>query len=151
VLRVLIDGRNVQGALEHGSAPGSLPTGTLISRVRAAFPSPIEVELILDGHRGGSPAGRVAPGLSVQFTRDASADQVIGGRVAEALRTLGPVGAWSVVVVSDDREVRDHARRHGVRVEGTAWLAERLAGAGRGGTSIGQPRRSRASAEPRLG
>jgi hypothetical protein len=53
---------------------------------------------------------------------------VIADRVAEALVALGPAGAWSVLVVSDDREVRDHARRNGARVEGTAWLAARLEG-----------------------
>src|SRR5262249_36259839 len=72
-------------------------------------------------------------------------DAVIGDRVAEALLSLGPIGAWSVIVVSDDREVRDHARRNGARVEGTAWLAARLAAptgtaVRRAGTSLGQGR-----------
>lgn len=143
ILRVLVDGRNVQRALERGSAPGAVPTATLISSLRAAFPAPTEVELILDGHRAGSPSGRVSPGLSVQFTRDLSADEVIGGRVAEAFRTLGPARAWSVVVVTDDREVRDHARRHGARVEGTAWLGDRFAAGGQRGSGIGHGRAPR--------
>jgi hypothetical protein len=121
-----------------------LPTTSLIARLRAAFSPPTEVELILDGHAGGSPTGRIAPAFTVSFTRHATADQVIGERVTEALRELGPAGAWSVLVVTDDREVRDHARRNGARVEGTAWLAERLAAPtgppGRPGTSIGQGR-----------
>lgn len=150
---MLIDGRNVQRALERGSAAGSLPTSALISRLRAALPD-VEVELVLDGHPGGSPSGRIAPGFGVSYSRHATADQVIGDRVAEALVALGPAGAWSVVVVTDDREVQAQARRNGARVEGTAWLAARVTGAGRGGTSIGQPRpsrRPRASTEPRLG
>ena len=153
---MLVDGRNVQGAFQRGAGPGAMPTGTLISRLRAAFPPPIEVELILDGHRGASPSGRIARGLSVAFTRDLTADQVIGGRVSEALRALGPAGAWSVVVVTDDREVRDHARRNGARVEGTAWLAGHLAAraatAGGAGASIGHgrpPRPPRDRYEPR--
>ena len=121
----------------------ALPTTALISRLRAAFSPPIEVELILDGHPAGSPAGRIAPAFSVTFSKHATADQVIGDRVAEALAALGPAGAWSVVVVSDDRAVRDHARRNGARVEGTAWLAGRIAatvgGTGRrAGTTIGR-------------
>ena len=152
--RLLIDGRNVQHALgraSSGKAAGSgnagvaLPTVALIARLRAAFAPPTEVELILDGHPGGSPSGRVAPGFTVTYSRHATADQVIGDRVAEALVALGPAGAWSVIVVSDDGEVRDHARRNGARVEGTAWLAERLAGRSSGerrprrpGTSIGR-------------
>jgi hypothetical protein len=143
VLRVLVDGRNVQRALERGAAPGSIPTGTLIASLRAAFPPPTEVELILDGHRSGSPAGRVAPGFSVQFTRAASADEVIGNRVAEAFRTLGPARAWSIVVITDDREVRDHARRHGARVEGTAWLSDRFVSGDRRGGAIGHGRAPR--------
>ena len=137
-LRLLIDGRNVQRALERGAAGGSLPTASLIARLRAAFAPPTEVELILDGHPGGSPTGRVAPGFAVVYSRHAIADQVIGDRVAAALRELGPTGAWSVVVVSDDREVQEQARRHGARAQGTAWLATRLATSGRAGASIGR-------------
>ena len=137
--RLLVDGRNVQRAMERGSAAGSLPTASLIALLRAGFPD-AEVELVLDGHPRGSPAGRVAPGLSVSYSRHATADQVIGDRVAEALRQLGPAGAWEVTVVSDDREVRDHALRNGARVEGTAWLGERVAALGRRGTGIGHGR-----------
>jgi hypothetical protein len=126
----------------------SLPTSTLLARLRAAFSPPTEVELILDGHAGGRPSGRVAPGFVVTFSRHVSADAVIGERVAEALVALGPAGAWSVIVVTDDREVRDHARRNGARVEGTAWLAARLSSPGpspagtgtRAGTGFGHGR-----------
>ena len=125
--RILIDGRNVQHALARQGANrrggSSLPTSALLARLRAAFSPPTEVELILDGHAGGGPSGRVAPGFVVTFSRNATADAVIGDRVAEALLALGPAGAWSVIVVTDDREVRDHARRNGARVEATAWLA----------------------------
>ena len=61
--RILIDGRNVQRALERGAATGSMPTATLVARLRAAFAPPTEVELILDGHAGPTPTGRIAPGL----------------------------------------------------------------------------------------
>ena len=78
--------------------------------------------------------------MHVTYSRHATADQVIGDRVVEALRELGPAGAWAVTVVSDDREVRDHALRNGARVEGTAWLGERVAALGRRGTGIGHGR-----------
>jgi hypothetical protein len=151
--RILIDGRNVQRALERGSAAGSLPTAILIARLRAAFAPPTEVELILDGHAGPTPTGRIAPGFSVVFGRGVSADHVIAERVVEAFRALGPVEADTVTVVSDDREVRAQALRNGVRVQGTAWLAGHLAARdaapSRAGASIGhgraprQPRQSR--------
>lgn len=140
--RLLIDGRNVQRALERGAAPGSLPTSSLIALLRAAFPG-MGLELVLDGHARGSPTGQVAPGISVAYSRSTSADQVIAERVTEALRRLGPAGAWSVTVVSDDREVRDHAIRNGARVEGTAWLAGRVAALGRRGTGFGHGRSPR--------
>ena len=137
---LLIDGRNVQHAMVRGSGP--VPTASLIPRLRAAFSPPTEVELILDGHAGGSPQGRVAPGFAVAFTRGRSADEVILERAAEAARAAGPVGAWSIVVVSDDREVRDGSRRSGVRIEGTAWLADRMSGRGstRAAQSLGHGR-----------
>jgi len=155
VRRILIDGRNVQRALERGSAAGSLPTSVLVAQLRAAFSPPIEVELILDGHAGPTPTGRIAPGFSVVFGRGVSADHVIAERVAEAFRLLGPVESDSVLVVSDDREVRDHAIRNGVRVQGTAWLAghlaARAAASGRAGSAIGQGRapRPRTARDPR--
>ncbi|HYK95378.1 MAG TPA: hypothetical protein VE011_05885 [Candidatus Dormibacteraeota bacterium] len=147
--RILIDGRNVQRALERGSTPGSFPTAILIARLRAAFAPPTEVELILDGHAGPTPTGRIAAGFSVVFGRGISADHVIAERVVEAFRSLGPVEADTVMVVSDDREVRAQALRNGVRVQGTAWLAGHLAARdaapSRAGTSIGQGRPPRAS------
>ena len=84
IAKVLIDGRNVQHALarDRGS---SLPTAALIARLRAAFSPPTEVELILDGHAGRSPQGKVAPGLSVVFTKGRIADEVIGERVSDSM------------------------------------------------------------------
>ena len=153
--RVLVDGRNVQRALERGSAPGSLPTAALVARLRTAFPPPIEVELILDGHAGPTPTGRISPGFWVVFSRHASADSVIAERVVDALKWLGPVDVDSVLVVSDDREVAGHARRHGTRVQGTAWLAAHIdaaaAAPARRGTSIGQGRPPRGSDQPPRG
>ena len=147
VTRVLIDGRNVQRALQRGSTQGSLPTATLVAQLRAAFAPPIEVELILDGHAGPTPTGRIAPGFSVVFSRGTTADHVIGQRVIEVFRELGPVDADTVLVVSDDREVRGQARANGVRVQGTAWLAGHLGAADAAhrarGASIGQGRAPR--------
>jgi hypothetical protein len=141
-VRVLVDGRNVQHALarELGS---SLPTAALVAQLRAAFSRATQVELILDGHPSRGPQGRVAPGLAVVFSKGMTADDVIGNRVSEAFRELGTVDAWSLDVVTDDRQVRDHARRNGIRVESTAWIADRIRGAmGRGGagTGVGQGR-----------
>ena len=136
--------------MERGASPGSMPTAILVARLRAAFAPPTEVELIFDGHAGPTPTGRIAPGFSVVFGRGTSADHVIGERVVEAFRSLGPVDVDSVLVVSDDREVRAQALRNGCRVQGTAWLAghlaARAAAEGAHGASIGH---GRAPCEPR--
>jgi hypothetical protein len=146
VSRVLIDGRNVQRALERGSS-GQLPTFALIARLRGVFAG-IDVELILDGHASGSPTGRVAPGFSVAFSRSRSADAVIADRVVELARDLGPGRSDSVLVVSDDREVRDQARYHGAQVERTSWLIARLGN--RGSVDAGGPP-GRPGARPKPG
>ena len=127
---VVVDGRNVQRALERGAALGAMPTASLVAKLRAAFPPPTQVELVLDGHRAGGPGGKVAPGFSVTFSRERTADAVIADRTFDALRELGPAEAWSVLVISDDREVQDQARRNGCRAEGTVWLMDRWARAG---------------------
>jgi len=150
--RVIVDGRNVQRALERGSAPGSLPTSALVARLRAAFAPPIEVELILDGHAGPTPTGRIAPGFFVAFSRGATADSLIAERVEDAFRWLGPVDIDGVLVVSDDREVARHARRHGARVQGTSWLQGHLDAAvarpAARGASIGHGRPPRTPGAP---
>jgi hypothetical protein len=120
--RVVVDGRNVQGALRR--TVGDLPDAALVARLRAALVG-FDVELILDGHPAGGPRGRIAPGFSVAYGRQRTADAIIADLVAEAARELGPAGADSIVVVTDDHEVRSHARRHGARVAGSAWLVER--------------------------
>ena len=86
------------------------------------------------------------------FGRGVSADHVIAERVVEAFRALGPVEADTVMVISDDREVRAQALRNGVRVQGTAWLAGHLAArsiaATAPGVSIGHGRAPRTPRGP---
>jgi formylmethanofuran dehydrogenase subunit D len=78
------------------------------------------------------------------YSRHLSADFVIAERVVDAFKWLGPVEIDTVLVISDDREVTAQARRHGTRVQGTAWLAAHMAAAvaapAARGTSIGQGR-----------
>ncbi len=148
VTLVIVDGRNVQFALRRAST-GDLPDAALIARLRAALAG-FETRLVLDGHPAGGPQGRIAPGFTVDYGRLRDADSVIGDLVADAARERGPVGVDAVMVVTDDRMVRDQARRHGARVAGTSWLVERVerAVSGRGpgaatarpGASIGRAR-----------
>lgn len=163
VARVLVDGRNVQGAMRRGAVADQLPEAAFVSRLRAAL-ADFEVVLVLDGHPGGGPQGRIAPGFRVDYGRHRDADSVIGDLVAAGARELGPAGADAILVVTDDRAVADHARRHGARVAGTAWLLDRIDRAVRSpgaggrpgggtaagtGTSIGHGRAPRALRSPR--
>jgi hypothetical protein len=139
---VIVDGRNLQGALARESR-GTLPTNALIAQVRAALPPSVTTRLILDGH--GSPSGRVSPRFEVLFSRARSADDVIAEDVAGRRDAVGPAATWGVLVVTDDRGLRDRVRRMGVDVEGTAWLASLLgrtaSGTGRSpGASLGHGR-----------
>jgi len=151
IRRIVVDGRNVQGALARGTAGGSLPTHVFIAQLRAAVPPDATLELVLDGFPSGGVVGRVGPRFDVAYSRHQSADRTIADRVEKAAQELGPIGVDGVLIVSDDREVGDQARRHGARVVGTAWLTDRIrtaTGSGSGG-SIGQGRAPRAGGSPR--
>jgi len=139
---VIVDGRNLQGALARESR-GALPTNALIAQVRAALPPTVTTRLILDGH--GSPSGRISPRFEVQFSRARTADDVIAEEVASRRDVGGPASTWGVLVVTDDRSLRDRVRRMGVDVEGTGWLAGLLGRAASGpgrspGASLGHGR-----------
>lgn len=122
--------------MRRTSVAGSVPDRTLVASVLAAVPPDAVTELVLDGYPSGGVVGRVGPRFRIEFTKGRTADQRIADLVEAAAAELGPIGIDGVLVVSDDREVRDQARLHGARVEGTAWLLARM---GRG-PSIGRSR-----------
>ncbi len=145
IRRILIDGRNVQAALARtagAGGAGALPTHVFMSQVLAAVPPDAVAELLLDGYPSGGVVGRVGPRLRVEFTKGTSADRRIAELVEHAALELGPIGVDGVLVISDDREVGDEARRHGARCVGTAWLTARMRGGtrSRAGTSLGHGR-----------
>ncbi|HSL97483.1 MAG TPA: NYN domain-containing protein [Candidatus Deferrimicrobiaceae bacterium] len=123
--RVVVDGRNVQGAMRRGAVADRLPEAAFVARLRAALAG-VEVQLVLDGHPGGGPQGRIAPGFRVEYGRHRDADSVIGDLVADGAGTLGPAAIDAILVVTDDRAVQAQARRNGARVAGTAWLLDRV-------------------------
>ena len=150
VERVLVDGSNLAHALGRTQA-APRPAAGIIGAMRAAFPSGVRVEVVFDGigqaaigrggiGRAGSPA-RAAENLFVQHAGRRTADRVIDEAVAAQLQADGPAGTWGILVVTDDRELRDLVQSKGARVAGTGWLAGRLsrvaAGVGLGGGSVG--------------
>jgi predicted RNA-binding protein with PIN domain len=135
VERVLVDGSNLAHALGRTQATPR-PAAGIIGAMRAAFPSGVRVEVVFDGigqaaigrggiGRAGTPA-RAAENLFVQHAGQRTADRVIDEAVAAQLAADGPAGTWGILVVTDDRELRDFVQSKGARVAGTAWLAGRL-------------------------
>lgn len=129
VERVYIDGSNLLHALARESrGPGHepAPAGAVIGRLRAAFPPSVAVDLVFDGPPSGGIRGRLATGLRVSYSGRISADQVIDDGVAAQLAADGPAGTWGILVVTDDRGLRDAVASKGARTVGTAWLAGRI-------------------------
>lgn len=71
-----------------------------------------KVVIVFDGHDNGEVS--TERDYHIVFSRDRTADAVIKSRI-EATRNRS-----QLVVVSDDREIRDFARGMGVNVKGTA-------------------------------
>ncbi len=135
VERVFIDGSNLLFALgrgpqrERGTASGGappMPAGAVIGRLRAAFPPAVSVELVFDGRATDGVAGRLATGLRVSYSGRETADRLIDEGVLAQLNADGPAGTWGILVVTDDRGLRNLVVSKGARVAGTAWLARRI-------------------------
>ncbi len=135
---VLIDGNNLLHALRGrgrqggpGGPPGPAaapqPASAIIGRIRSAIPPSVRVELILDGSPSGV-TGRLATGMSVEYSRRSTADELILNRLSRQLDEGGPASTWPILAVTDDRALRDGVRTRGGRSAGTAWLLRRLDG-----------------------
>ena len=135
VERVFIDGSNLLFALGRGPARENrpamggappLPPGAIIGRLRAAFPPAVSVELVFDGRALGGVNGRLATGVRVSYSGHETADRLIDEGVLAQLNADGPAGTWGILVVTDDRGLRNLVVSKGARVAGTAWLARRI-------------------------
>jgi hypothetical protein len=103
-----------------------MPASAVIGRLRAAFPPSVIVDLVFDGPPAGGLRGRLATGLRVAYSGRLTADQVIDDGVGAQLGADGPAGTWGILVVSDDRGLRDAVAAKGARTAGTPWLAGRI-------------------------
>lgn len=139
VERVYIDGSNLVHALARGRGVAPAPPSAIIARIRAAFPPSVVVDLVFDGPPTGGVKGRLATGLRVGYSGRVSADQVIDDGVAAQLAADGPAGTWGILVITDDRGLREAVGSKGARTAGTAWLAGRI-----GRLAVEAPARSRA-------
>ncbi len=127
VSRLLVDGTNLLHALSRG--PERQPPAALIGRLRGAIPAEAQITLVFDGPPDRGVRGeRIAGGLTVQYSGRYSADTILVTLVEDA--TLGahhPAEiADTILVVTDDRDLRLALRRRGARTAGTQWLIGRL-------------------------
>lgn len=104
-----VDGTNVvRGCFGYGGAAfqaqeeaDSRRLMTVLQMVSESLQGRAEIELLFDGGPGTWAAARPAPGLSVRFSREVSADEIILDRV----RSRRHSGAGRVTVVTADGEL----------------------------------------------
>jgi hypothetical protein len=125
VTRLLVDATNLLYAFSRG--PERQPPAALIGRIRAAIPASTTIDLVFDGPpERGLANSRIAHGLTVRCGGRLSADALILAIVEAAAREVGPAATDAILVVTDDRELRGAATRHGARTAGSAWIIRRL-------------------------
>jgi hypothetical protein len=118
--RLLIDGSNLLHALRRDGA--GAPPAALIGRLRGVVPATVAIELVLDGPpEPGMYGARVASGLIVRHGGRRTGDDVLLRLIDEARGAVD-----SILVVTDDRQLRAALGARGVRTAGTQWLLGRL-------------------------
>lgn len=138
---LLVDANNLIHAL--GRIPGAPPAPALVAHLRNLIPTRIAIELVFDGRaERGMRGTRVAAGLEVRYAGPRTADAVIVDRVSAEFGAGGPVATAAILVITDDRGLRDLVHARGARTAGASWLGSRLAGPASRPPS-GPPQRSR--------
>ena len=123
--RLIVDGTNLLHALARGA--DRLPPAALIGRLRGLIPAEVEIELVFDGPaERGLRGERIASGVRVRYSGPRSADELILSLVEEVRATLGPAETASLLVVTDDRDLRGRLGARGARSAGASWLIGRL-------------------------
>jgi hypothetical protein len=122
--RLVIDGTNLLFRLGGGSVVA--PAGAVIGKLRAIIPATIAIDLVFDGV-GHGVTGRLANGMHVRYSGRRSADHAILELADEAATARGGMASGAtVLVVTDDRELRFRLTTRGVRTVPLMWLIDRL-------------------------
>jgi hypothetical protein len=126
VTLLLVDGTNLLYAMTRG--PDRQPPAALIGRLRGAIPAETRITLVFDGPPERSIRGeRIAGGLTVQYSGRYSADTILVTLVEDAAMSSSDSNATdSILVVTDDRDLKFALRKRGARTAGSAWLIGRL-------------------------
>ncbi len=136
---LLVDATNLAHVLARAS--GGSAAVALVARIRSLIPPAVTIELVFDGPpEPGMRGTRIASGVTVRYGGRQSADAVIVERVTAEARNAGPAGAAAILVVTDDRELRDLVRVRGARTAGASWLASRLDRSRLSAPAVGNPR-----------
>jgi hypothetical protein len=123
--RLIIDGTNLLYRLGTG-AGGAAPASAIVGRIRGAVPATIVIDLVFDGV-GHGVYGRLAQKMTVRYSGRRPADDTILDLVSEAaLQGGGPAGADRVLVVTNDRGLRDLIAAKGARTAPVQWFIGRL-------------------------
>jgi hypothetical protein len=143
--RLLVDGTNLLHAITKAAGgTGAAPPAALIGRLRGAIPAPVTIELVFDGPaERGLRNERIASGVVVRYSGARTADTVILTMVEDVRLLDGADGTATLLVVTDDRDLRHGARLRGARTAGSAWLLGRLGSGRLASPSIGNPRPAR--------
>jgi hypothetical protein len=144
--RLLVDGNNLLHALSRTKT--AAPPAALIGRLRGAIPASTSIEIIFDGPaERGIRGERIAAGTTVRYGGPRTADAVILALVDDVRLVDGADGTATLLIVTDDRDLRHEARFRGARTAGSAWLLGRLDSGRLASPSIGNPRPPRPVAQ----
>lgn len=124
--RLLVDGTNL--LYRMGAGPGrAAPPAAIVGRIRAIVPMAIAIDLVFDGV-GHGVYGRVAQNMHVRYSGRRPADDTLLDLASEAIIEAGsgPTAGAKVLVVTDDRLLRERLSAKGVRTASLAWLLGRL-------------------------
>ncbi|MBA3234798.1 MAG: NYN domain-containing protein [Chloroflexi bacterium] len=140
--RLLIDGTNLLHALSKTKAVA--PPAALIGRLRGVIPAGVTIELVFDGPpERGLRNERIAAGVVVRYSGGRTADAVILTMIDDVRLLDGAEGTVTLLVVTDDRDLRHGARLRGARTAGAAWLLGRLDAGRLSSPSVGNARPAR--------
>lgn len=144
--RLLVDGNNLLHALSRTKT--AAPPATLIGRLRGAIPASTAIEIVFDGPaERGIRGERIAAGTTVRYGGPRTADAVILALVDDVRLVDGADGTATLLIVTDDRDLRHEARFRGARTAGSAWLLGRLDSGRLASPSVGNPRPPRPVAQ----
>jgi predicted RNA-binding protein with PIN domain len=130
--RLLVDGSNLVHAIRRGLP--AAPPATLIGRLRGVIEMPVRIELLFDGPPDpGLRDTRIASGVTVRYSGRLSADFVLARLVAEA------ENPDTLLVVTDDVELRHQIMRRGGHTASARWLVGRLERGRLMAPSVGRP------------